>query len=90
MSESNGSSGVLLKWAHLLLILVVQILLLGAVWGSLNYQVAEHGRRLDIIEKRQEDNFLSRQEFEKRHEDLQRRVEELRERVQQLEMRGAK
>lgn len=89
MDESK-TDGVILKWAHLILVLIVQVLLMGAVWGSLRYQVEEHERRLVIIEKRQEEQFLPRAEFEKRHQELQERVQELRERIREHEMKPHK
>lgn len=83
--SDNSNGGIVLKWAHLILILLIQILLLGAVWGSLSFQVADHARRLDAIEKKQEDNFIPRSEYDKRHEDLIQQMRELREQLRDLE-----
>lgn len=86
MSESNG--GFVLRWGHLGVVLFVQILLVGAVYGSLKFQVESHERRLDAIEKRQEDNLIPRSEYDKRHADLQEQLKELREEIQAMERKA--
>lgn len=84
MSEEHKNGGVILRWAHLLLILFAQVLMVGAVWGSLNFQVADHTRRIEIIEKRMEERTLQREEYERRHEDLQKAINEVREELKEL------
>ena len=61
-------------------------------WGVTYATLAEHGRRLEeenvkilLIEKRQEENSLSRVEYDKRHADLQEDLRELRKEVIELE-----
>lgn len=82
---TNGTNGgVMLRWMHLGLILTVQILMLGAVYGSLSFQVADHTRRIDLIEKRMEERILQREEYERRHEDMQKQIDMLREEVKSL------
>jgi hypothetical protein len=56
-----------------LLIFIQGLIWAGVFWSTLS----DHSRRLDLIEKRQEDNYLSRTEYERRHEDLRREVEDL-------------
>lgn len=85
MSEPNGNGGVVLRWAHLILVLLVQVLLLGAMFGVLKFQVEDHARRLDAIEKKQEANFIPRAEYDKRHDDLLEQMRELRTQLRELE-----
>jgi hypothetical protein len=56
----------------------VLIVLQGLIWAGIFWStLSDHSRRLDLIEKRQEDNYLSRAEYERRHEDLRHEVEDL-------------
>ena len=87
MSEPNGS-GVILKWAHLVLIVAVQIAASGATFGILKFEVEDHARRLVDIERKQDANFISREEYDKRHEDLIRQMQELRQEVRDLERKS--
>lgn len=88
MSEQNESAGaVVLKWAHLGLVMLVQVLLMGAIYGSLKFQVEDHARRLDAIEKKQDADFIPRSEYDKRHSDLQEDMHELRQEVRDLEQK---
>ena len=76
MSESNGS-GVVLRWAHLALILSVQLVTVGATFGILKFEVEDHARRLADVERKQEANFILRSEYDNRHQDLIRQIEEM-------------
>jgi len=87
VSEPNGS-GVILKWAHLVLIVAVQIAASGATFGILKFEVEDHARRLVDIERKQDANFISREEYDKRHEDLIRQMQELRQEVRDLERKS--
>lgn len=87
MSESNGN-GVILKWMHIALILVGQVVLIVASFAVLKFQVEDHARRLNAIEKRQEDNFIPRQEYDKRHADLQEQLREIRDELRDLERKA--
>jgi cell shape-determining protein MreC len=84
-SDNNTAGGIILKWAHLALILLVQVLMMGAVYGSLRFQVEDHARRLESIEKKQDANFISREEYVKRHSDLQEEIRELRIQIREVE-----
>jgi len=82
--ERNGNGGVVLKWVHVILLLLAQVMMLGTVYGALKFQVEDHARRLESIEKKQEDNFIPRSEYDKRHSDLQEEMRELRNEVREL------
>jgi hypothetical protein len=84
VSEPNGN-GVMLKWAHLVLIICVQLVASGATFGVLKFEVEDHARRLADIERKQDANFISREEYDKRHDDLLRQVQELRQELRELE-----
>jgi len=86
VSEPNGN-GVVLKWAHLVLIICIQLVGMGATFGILKFEVEDHARRLADIERKQDANFISREEYDKRHEDLIRQMQELRQEIRELERR---
>ena len=85
MSEERN--GLVLRWAHLILILLAQVLLLGAMFGVLKFQVEDHARRLESIEKKQEANFISHSEYDARHNDLLEQLRELRNEVRELRLK---
>lgn len=76
---------MVLRWAHLIIVLVVQVFLAGGIYASIKFQVEDHARRLDTIERRQQDNFITSGEYEKRHQDLIEQIRELRAEVRELE-----
>lgn len=53
-------------------------------WGVIVTKVDDLERRLERVEAKVDEKFLTREEFEKRHQELQRRVEEQREQIQEL------
>ena len=88
MSESNGVS---LKWAQFIIGLALQTVLfvggLGAVYGTIKFQVEDLARRVDNIEKREDANFIPRSEYDKRHLDLQEQLKEIRDEIRDLQQR---
>lgn len=86
MSEtSNGNGSARFDW-RVLLASVLLLLIQGLVFAGIFYStLTDHSRRLDLIEKRQEDNYLSRTEYERRHSDLQETVKEQGDRIRELE-----
>ena len=48
--EQNRSGVISLRWVHVVVLLIVQTLLLGSVYGSLKYQVEENTRRIQRLE----------------------------------------
>jgi hypothetical protein len=89
VSEQTNGSGIVLKWAHLILALFTQVLItvggLGAVYGTLKFQVEDQARRLTDVERKQDANFIPRSEYDRRHDDLLRQLQELREEMRDLE-----
>ena len=55
-------------------------------YGVVVTKMADLERRMERVEQKIDDKMLTRDEFDKRHEDLRRQVEDLRERVQTLEL----
>lgn len=55
-------------------------------YGVIKTQIEDMARRMERVEQKIDDKMLTRDEFEKRHQDLRREVEDLRERVQILEL----
>lgn len=53
--------------------------------GIIKTEMAEITRRMERVEQKIDDKMLTRDEFEKRHEDLRKQFEDLRQRVQALE-----
>jgi len=85
LSDFNGNGGVNMKWAHLILLLGGQLVFAGAAYGILKFEVEDHARRLNEIERKQDANFIPRSEYDRRHDDLIRQMQELREEVRELE-----
>jgi chromosome segregation ATPase len=94
VSEMNGNGTKRFEWRTV----VISGIVVGSgwlvQWGISTAKLAEHDRQLEeikahiaVIEARQEQNLLSRTEYDKRHEDLIRQVEELRQEVRELEHR---
>ena len=56
MTERHeDSGGVTLKWIHVIFVFVIQLLLVGAMFGRLSYQTEDNSRRIEKIEN---SNFL--------------------------------
>lgn len=70
MSENGKPSGLTLKWLHLVVILFIQVLLLGSIYGSLKYQVEENERRILKLEE-------ATQGFREIKEEISRRLDKL-------------
>jgi hypothetical protein len=54
-------------------------------WGVFTSKLEEHGRRLEKIERILEDRSISKDEYERRHDDLSKRVEENKEAIKELQ-----
>lgn len=54
-------------------------------WGVFSATQNDHARRLDAIEKREQEQYLQRPEFNSFRDDMSRRTEENRERIQKIE-----
>lgn len=54
-------------------------------YGITSTTLAEHTRRIEIMEKRMEERSVARDEYERRHEDLVRQVHEQEIRLRELE-----
>jgi len=63
-------NGRALKWSHLIVVLVVQILALGFIYGTLKTQVEADSRRIDRIEEQT-------QGFKETKEEILRRLDRL-------------
>ena len=85
MSDHPNGGTVVMKWMHLVVVLVSQLLLLGVTYGALRFQVDDISRRIDLIEKKQDANFIPRAEYDARHADLIEQIRELRIQVRELE-----
>ena len=67
---------------------VTLVLLIGQgliQWGITYATLSDHARRLDLIEKHQEENILTRTEYDRRHEDLKDELKEMRQEISEME-----
>jgi len=54
-------------------------------WGITSATLAEHTRRIELLEKRMEERSVAREEYERRHIELQDQVKEQEKRLRELE-----
>lgn len=54
-------------------------------YGITSTTIADHTRRIELMEKRMEDKSLARDEYERRHNDLQQKVRDNELRLRDLE-----
>ena len=59
-------------------------------WGVLSAQIADHGRRLDLMDHQLNERSVARDEYDRRHEDLIRQLEELRKELEDLRQQEAR
>jgi hypothetical protein len=83
MNEPNNGRKLDLRTLAVSLVLIVGQGLVQ--WGITYATLSDHARRLDLIEKHQEDNSLTRTEYDKRHEDLKDELKQLRQELRELE-----
>jgi hypothetical protein len=88
MANGDSNTGQRVNWMPFILSVVLVIVSAAVQYGITSATLVEHSRRLEQIEKRQEDNYLSRTEYERRHDDLIRRVSEQEARIRELERKG--
>ena len=88
MSDAPANGGKKQVWITVAIVVAQGLI----QWGITYATLTEHTRRLEemhvqiqLIEKRQEENLLSRVEYDKRHADLQDDLRELRREVIDLE-----
>jgi hypothetical protein len=53
-------------------------------WGILSAQLADHSRRLDLLEHQIGERSVAREEYDRRHEDLIRQMDQLRKELEDL------
>ena len=84
MTETNGNG----KKIDFKTLGVTMVLLIGqglVQWGITYATLSDHSRRLDLIEKHQEENILTRTEYDRRHEDLKEDLRELCQELREIE-----
>jgi chromosome segregation ATPase len=59
-------------------------------WGVMSAQIADHSRRLDLIDRQLTERSVAREEYDRRHEDLIRQVDELRKELQDFREQEAR
>lgn len=80
--ENNRASGSLsLRWVHVIVLLLVQTLLIGSIYGSLKYQVEENTRRIQKLE----DGNITPGQFNEMQRDIDRRLSSIERKLDSLE-----
>jgi hypothetical protein len=66
----NGNNSKALGWSHLIIVLIIQLLALGFIYGSLKYQVEANTQRIEKLEQ-------STSGFKETREEILRRLDRL-------------
>jgi len=51
MNDEHPRTGITLKWVHIVLVLAIQLLGLGFIYGTLKVQVETDSRRIEKLEE---------------------------------------
>jgi hypothetical protein len=84
MADENGNGRAKFDWRMGLFVLAGWIGLGLIQWGTTSTQIADHARRIEIMEHQIAERSVAREEYDRRHEDLIRQVEEVRKELQDL------
>lgn len=90
MAEPNGNgNGKKFDWRTSAVTVAAVLVTAFIQWGVMSAQIADHSRRLDLIDRQLSERSVAREEYDRRHEDLIRQVEELRQNQREMERRMA-
>jgi hypothetical protein len=81
--DSNGRNGKF-DWRTSLVTVVVVIITAAIQWGVLSAQITDHSRRLDLLEHQLSERIVSREEYDRRHDDLIRQLEQVRKELEDM------
>jgi cell division protein FtsB len=68
--NADGHESRALRWSHLFIVLIVQLLALGFIYGSLKFQVESNSQRIEKLEEQT-------QGFKETKEEILRRLDRL-------------
>jgi hypothetical protein len=87
MAEENGNGKGKFDW-RMAIVIVAGWIALGLIqWGTTSTQIADHARRIELIENQLAQRSIAREEYERRHEDLTKQVEQDHLDIRELERR---
>lgn len=78
MNDTNGNGGRKFDWRTSAITVGAVLVTAFIQWGVMSAQIADHSRRLDLMEHQLSERSVAREEYDRRHEDLIRQVEEIR------------
>jgi len=71
MNEEQAKAGITLKWIHVILVLAIQLLGLGFIYGTLKVQVESDSRRIEKLEEQTSGMKEVREEIMRRLDKLE-------------------
>lgn len=82
MADDNGKSRF--DWRGSLLTVGAIVVTAAIQWGVLSAQIADHSRRLDLLEHQISERSVAREEYDRRHDDLIRQIDQLRKELEDV------
>jgi Tfp pilus assembly protein PilO len=88
--NGNGNGKSKFDWRTSVVTVVVVLVTAAIQWGVLSAQIADHSRRLDLLDRQISERSVARDEYDRRHEDLIRQLEELRKELEDMRQQEAR
>jgi septal ring factor EnvC (AmiA/AmiB activator) len=86
----NGNGRPKFDWRAAAVTIAAVTISAAIQWGVLSAQIADHGRRLDLMDRQLSERSVARDEYDRRHEDLIRQLEELRKELEDVRQQEAR
>ena len=87
VTELNGNGKKRLDWLTIMIVIGGWAGMGLIQWGTTATQIADHSRRIEIIEHQIAERSVAREEYDRRHEDLMKQVEQDHQDIRELERR---